>query len=78
MNLQIIAEIAKNLKELRTKRGLSIAELAEKAGTTKQTISYLENCERTPSFETGLKIAQALGVTAEELAYGEKKNEENE
>lgn len=68
-------QIAKNLKQFRKEQKLSLAELAEMAGVTKQSISYFENCDRCPSFEVGMKIAKALGITAEELAYGKSEKE---
>ncbi len=45
---------------LRKKRGLTQKELAEKVGTTQTVISRLESASVKPSFETILKIAEAL------------------
>lgn len=72
----MILQIAANIKILREERGLSQSELAMKVGISKQAVSNLELSNNFMSFETGLKLAKALGVTAEELAYGRKENEE--
>lgn len=55
------------LRRLREKAGLSLARLAEIAGTTPQAIQMLESgANREPSVVKGLRIARALGVTDSE------------
>ena len=42
-------------------------ELASRAGCTRQTIIALEQGKYVPSIELAFKIAQAFGVTVEEV-----------
>lgn len=49
------------LKTARIYRSMTIAELAEAAGVTKQAISSYENDKGNPSLETLLKLISALG-----------------
>ncbi len=42
-------------------------ELAEKAGCTRQTIIAVEQGKYVPSLELAFRIAEALGVTLEEV-----------
>lgn len=53
---------AGRLRELRTAAGISQKELADKAGMTKDGIAHLEQGRRSPSWETVLALASALGV----------------
>jgi transcriptional regulator with XRE-family HTH domain len=54
---------------MREERGLTVAELAAKAKVTAQAIQRLENNPSAePEFFNGVAIAEALGVTATELA----------
>lgn len=56
------------LKELRSKKGLSLDQLAEITETSKSYLWELENRDtRKPSAEKLAKIAQALDVTTEYL-----------
>ncbi len=56
------SEIAQKIKELRTKKRLSIQELADKAGLTPGYLSKIENSEKPPPIPTLSKIAYALNV----------------
>ncbi|PWK15028.1 helix-turn-helix domain-containing protein [Tumebacillus permanentifrigoris] len=49
------------LKQARTFRGMTIAELAEETSVTKQAISNYENGKANPSLETLLRLISALG-----------------
>jgi transcriptional regulator with XRE-family HTH domain len=53
---------AGRLRELRVAAGLSQKDLADKTGMAKDFISRLERAERSPSWETALALAAALGV----------------
>jgi transcriptional regulator with XRE-family HTH domain len=55
------------LKALRERRALSQAELAEKAGITRATLSRLEGGAERPYPSTIRKIAAALGVEPGDL-----------
>jgi putative transcriptional regulator len=55
------------IKELRTERGLTQAELAELVGVTRKTVNTVENAVFTPSALLAIKLARALQVSVEEL-----------
>lgn len=60
------------LRELRDGAGLTQQELAEKAGMLPAALARLERGERSPLWETVLKLAAALQVGVEEfVADGE-------
>jgi len=60
--------IAKRLKELRKKSGWSQQKLAEQAGLSYNTITKIEQGAATmPTIQTIIKIADAFGVTLDEL-----------
>ena len=51
------------LREERTKKNMSITELAEKAHVTSRAIYYWENGERSMSVESADKVFSALEVS---------------
>lgn len=55
------------LKELRLECGLSQGDLAERIGVQNYTIGNWERGRAEPSAELIVKLADALGVTADEL-----------
>lgn len=55
------------LRDVRLAKGMSLARLAEKAGVSKLTIVNLEAGRTTPRVETLQRLADALGVSPEEL-----------
>ena len=56
------------IRELRQRKLLSQRELAEQAGVSETTIVKLEMGATKPQPRTLRKIAQALGISAEEMA----------
>ncbi|MFD5797021.1 helix-turn-helix domain-containing protein [Streptomyces diastatochromogenes] len=54
--------IAASLRRERTRTGLSLSELAKRAGIAKSTLSQLEAASGNPSMETIWALAVALGV----------------
>jgi transcriptional regulator with XRE-family HTH domain len=56
------------LKTLRQARGLSQAQLAKLSGIPKGTLLQWEYGLRTPLLDAAVKLADALGVTLDELA----------
>ena len=58
------------LRELRLDAGYSQAELAERAGLTREAISLLETGKRNPYPRTVRKLAGVLGVDPSELVKG--------
>lgn len=59
-----------NLRKLRREQGLTIKQLADKAGVAYVTAWSAENGENNPSYATLKKLAEALGVTVSELIGG--------
>lgn len=55
--------------QARKRAGLTQAQLAKAAGVTQQTISFIESDRAAASKHVGA-IADALGVSAEEIALG--------
>lgn len=55
------------IRELRKARKLSQEELAEAAGTTRQTITSIEVGKYTASLPLAYKIARFFGLTIEEV-----------
>lgn len=57
------------LKELRAERGLSVPKLVELSGVPRRTIQDLES-RGDGRISTAVKLADALGVTLDELCRG--------
>lgn len=60
--MEINNVIANNLKHLRTQAGLSITELAQKAGVSKGMLSQVEKGTTNPTINTIWKICTALDI----------------
>jgi transcriptional regulator with XRE-family HTH domain len=58
---------ARRLRELRTAKGWTQGELAEKAGMSKAGVADLEQGRREPSWATVLALAEALGVACDDF-----------
>jgi transcriptional regulator with XRE-family HTH domain len=63
----IVRQFAAKLKELRSTRGMTQADLAQKAGISPTYVSELENADSTPGIDLIDRLARALGVDAAEL-----------
>lgn len=59
--------VISNVRKYRTDLSLTQAELAEKIGTTRQTVIAIEKGNYTPSVLLALKIARILHKKVEEL-----------
>ena len=59
--------IQSRLREIRTQKGLTLQQVADRAGTTAQTIGRLETGMRTLSVKWINRIAEALGTDPAEL-----------
>jgi transcriptional regulator with XRE-family HTH domain len=57
-----ISIVGKTIKELRSMRGLTLEEVAEKSGCTPGFLSQLERNKVAPSITTLYSIAEALGA----------------
>lgn len=60
-------ELAKNLKAIRNKRGLTQRQLAAAAETTLATIGLIEIGKRMPSWDLFERLATALNVPPDRL-----------
>jgi len=63
----ISSQVACLLKEEREKRGLSLNVLAQKAGVSRQTVSYVEQEVQNPTLDTLLRITAVLEVDLEKI-----------
>ncbi|GEE01632.1 XRE family transcriptional regulator [Gordonia spumicola] len=68
--------VAAALKRERTRAGLSITELARRAGIGKSTLSQLESGDGNPSVETLWSISVALGIQFSALVDAPRPNVE--
>jgi transcriptional regulator with XRE-family HTH domain len=67
---RILAALAKRMKELRKKRGLSQEAFADHAGLHRVAVGWIEQGKRVPSLKTLVKISQGLGISVSELLKG--------
>jgi len=58
----VCARVAQVLRQEREKRGLSMNQVAERAGISQQMVSYVERQMRNPTLETLLRIAAAIEI----------------
>lgn len=65
--LQESGKMKSKIKELRKKKNLTQAELADKCNVTRQTIIYLEQGKYVPSLTLAMQLAKILGVIIEEI-----------
>jgi len=66
-NLGRATRIGGKVREWRTRKGLSITELAERAGLKRPNLSRLEYGQHLPSLETLERVAEALDLPVAEL-----------
>jgi transcriptional regulator with XRE-family HTH domain len=59
--------VGPRLKQIRNDRDVTLAELSERTGISKSTLSRLETGQRRPSLELLLPLAQAYRVPLDEL-----------
>ncbi len=59
--------LGNTVRELRLMHGLTIAEVAERAGISRGMLSKIENAQTATSLETLSRLAQALGVSMSTL-----------
>lgn len=70
-----MTSIHENLKQLRSARNLTQAQLADKLGVTRQTISSYESGRTTPDLETAKRLANILDVDVMLLLEGQSQYE---
>jgi putative transcriptional regulator len=61
--------LANKIKQRRGELGLTQSELAEQVGVTRKTVNTVENGVFTPSATLAIKLAQALGLSVEQLFW---------
>jgi len=62
-----ILEIAKRIKEIRIKKGLTQSEVAKKAGLDSNSYAKIERGINKPLGVTLVKICKALGVKSSDI-----------
>lgn len=67
----------KTLNQWRKERGLTVDELAEKAGVGRSIHSWLYS-GNIPGLKTGLMLAEALGVDVTQIVWGKEERREVE
>lgn len=67
MEDQILIDLGNRIRDIRLKKGLTQAELADKCGCNRNYISMLERGERNPSYKSMVMIANGLGVKIQKL-----------
>lgn len=55
--------VGKNLRRLRTKKGLSLERLSKASGVSRAMLSHIELSQSTPTINTLSKIARSLNVS---------------
>lgn len=65
-----MANVGKNIRNLRTQKKLTQDELAEKLFVSRQTVSNYENGKSNPDIDTLIKIAEIMEVDVNALIYG--------
>lgn len=82
MNTEIVNNKVKlcalRLKELRTSKGMTLADFAHIAGTSASTIKRYEDGERVPNLSFLEKVSKKHLVPLEWLTGGEQKNDKEE
>jgi transcriptional regulator with XRE-family HTH domain len=67
----MLANFGSRILELRTAQGLTQEQFATRIGVTQPAISQIETQKRRPSLDTAHKISKSLGLTIEQVLYGE-------
>jgi transcriptional regulator with XRE-family HTH domain len=64
---RIETQVARLLRAERLKRNLSLKQLAERAGLSRQMVSYVEQEKRNPSLDVLLRITEVLEINLDAL-----------
>jgi len=59
--------LGKNLKRIRTAKGITQGDIVRALGMTRGSVSNIENGKANPTLATITKIARAIGVAPREL-----------
>jgi putative transcriptional regulator len=66
--------VGNNLKEIRSKLGMTQVELAEQVGVARVSILAIENGHFIPTIETALRISQVVNVPIEKIFWLQENN----
>lgn len=69
-----MASIGKNIKRLRMEKGVTQEAFAKTINVSRQAVSSWETGRTQPDIEMLGSLSEALGVSIEELIYGERRN----
>jgi len=72
----VCSQVARLLREERAKGGLSLNLVAQKAGLSRQTVSFIEQEQRIPTLDTLLRITLALDIDLEKIIAKARKSVE--
>ena len=61
------AKLGKNLKRIRTEKGITQGDIVRNLGVSRSFVSNIENGKTNPTLSTISKIAKALDVSSDEL-----------
>ena len=61
------ARLGKNLKRIRTTKGITQGDIVRTLGVSRSFVSNIENGKTNPTLATIAKIAKAVGVSTNEL-----------
>jgi len=70
----ICSEVARLLKAERARQGASLNSVAEKAGLSRQTVTFVEQELRNPTLETLLRLTTAPGIDLENIIASARRN----
>jgi len=65
------AAVRNDVRERRTAKGLSQADLAQRLDVSRQTINSIETDRYTPSLPLAIAIARFFGATVEEIFHAD-------
>ncbi len=60
-------KLGRNLKRIRTKKGITQGDIVRSLGMPKSFVSSIENGRTNPTLATIAKLAKAIGVSVGEL-----------
>jgi transcriptional regulator with XRE-family HTH domain len=61
------AKLGKNLKRIRTEKGITQGDIVRTLGVSRSFVSNTENGKTNPTLATIAKLAKAVGVSVDEL-----------